>query len=136
MEDFNIVSFKPAEKKEKLGGLRTVNFKDSNFIEEKEKPDEFQKLLASLKEEICKLKDDEARSKIDKYLEVELLQKVNDKELKNNLFITIEIIDRIKNLIEEYEVQNDSDLDEEAKEASLRIIKKIKDHCEKYTNKY
>ena len=112
--------------------FKIVPFRGPDYVEEKEKPDEFGKLLANLKEEVDKLENDEAKSKIIKYLKLEALGKVNDEELKSSLFITKEIIDKIKNLIEKYEVQNDDDLDEKTKEASLEIVEKIKEHCEKY----
>ncbi len=106
--------------------FKIVPFKDPNYVEEEEKTDKFRELLAKLKEEVDKLENDEVKSKIIKYLELEALGKVNDEELKDSLFITIEIIDNIKNLI------NQNDSDEETKKASLEIIGEIEEHCKKY----
>ena len=98
-------------------------------VEKKEQPDEFGKLLARLKEKICKLENDEAKSEITESLE--LLKKVNDEELKKDSLATaMIIIDNVKNLIEKYEAQNDPD--KKTKRISLMRIKDIEDHCEKY----
>ena len=110
--------------------FKILPIRNFDYVEKKEELDEFKELLASLKEEVYKLENDEAKSEITECLESESLQKVNDRKLKDSLFLTIGIIDKIKNLIEKYEVQNDSD--EETKESSLGIIEKIEEHCEKY----
>jgi len=134
------VSNNSGGEKKLTNDFKTVFFKDSKDskdvekvekVEEEEKPDEFKKLLASLKEEVYKLENGEVKSKISRYFKS--LEKVNDEELKNSLFIIEGIIDRVRNLIEKYETQSDSDEEtKETKESILMIIKNIEKHCEKY----
>ena len=104
--------------------FKTVFFKDSKDVEKvekKEKSDKFKKLLVNLEKKVCELKNDEVKSEIIKYLKS--LGKVNDEELKNSLFITEGIIDRVEKLI----IQSGSD--EETVKSILTEIEGIRSYC-------
>ncbi len=85
-------------------------------------------MLADLKKGVEKIENDETRFEIIECLEP--LEKINDRKLKNSLFIAEGIIDRAKKLVGEYKTQNG--LDEKAKKSILTEIEKIRSYCKEY----
>lgn len=105
-----------------------VVFKDPDVVEKEEKPDEFKKMLVSLKEEIYKLENysDEDKFEMDGFFE--LLEKVDDEKLKDSIFIIGAIIDSVEKLVEKYESQDD--LDKDIKKIILEKIENIREHIQ------